>query len=194
MIGIFIVIGGIDGCGGTTHSKLLHNWLKRVYRGSNILLTKEPSGGKVGVLLREYLKDKNSDAKTDALLFAADRSEHVEKIIKPALDNGKIVISDRYLESSLAYQCSQGLNLDWLLNINKDIINPDLTIILDIEPKESLKRKERLEDKFENINFLKKVREFYIEHAEKRNYIIIKSDRNIDSVQEDIRNEVKKLL
>jgi dTMP kinase len=192
---LFVVIGGIDGSGGTSHTKLLYEWLKREFDDENeLLLTMEPTGGKIGQLAREYLKNVNSDSKIDALLFAADRLEHNYKTIIPAHSEGKIIISDRYLESSLAYQETQGLELDWLLEINKGIIIPDLIIILDIDPVKSLKRKQKKEDKFENIEFLHKVRKNYLRHAKKWNYTIINSDRKIDEVQNDIRNLVENLI
>ncbi|TFF86112.1 MAG: dTMP kinase [Promethearchaeota archaeon] len=192
---LFIVIGGIDGSGGTSHTKLLFEWLKKKLNSEDdIILTMEPTDGRIGKLAREYLKNINSDSKIDALLFAADRLEHNYKTIIPAYTAGKIIISDRYLESSLAYQEAQGLKLDWLLEINKEIIIPDLIIILDITPSKSLKRKQKMDDKFENVEFLLKVRENYLRHAKKWDYKIINSDRKIDEVQNDIRNLVESLL
>jgi len=193
MSGIFITIGGIDGCGGTTHSRLLYEWLKKKFN-KNVILTKEPTDGEIGKILRKYLKDKKSNIRTDALLFAADRIEHIENIIKPALNQNMIVISDRYIESSLAYQCAQGLSLNWILEINQGFIKPDLTIILDIEPEIALKRKDYIEDKFENIEFLKKVRLNYLEQAKLWNYKIINSNREIDIVHEEIIKEVEHII
>ena len=192
---LFIVIGGIDGSGGTSHTKLLYEWLKKELEDENdVLLTMEPTGEKIGQLAREYLKNVNSDSKIDALLFAADRLEHNYKTIIPAHMKGKIIISDRYLESSLAYQEAQGLELDWLLEINKGILIPDLIIILDIDPSKSLKRKQKMEDKFENVEFLHKVRDKYLQHAKKWDYKIINSDRTIEEVQNEIRNLVENLM
>ncbi len=193
MSGIFIVIGGIDGCGSTTHCKLIYDWIKENYR-YGVVLTKEPSEGKIGKLLREYLKDDSSDIKTDALLFAADRAEHVEKTILPALNKGMVVISDRYIESSIAYQVSQGLKLKWILKLNQYFIQPNLTIILDLPAEDALKRKQNKEDKFENLVFLKKVRKIYLKYARKFNYKIINSDRNIETVQDKIREIIKEIL
>ncbi|MHA1230261.1 MAG: dTMP kinase [Candidatus Helarchaeota archaeon] len=193
MTGNFIVIGGIDGCGGTTHCKLLYEWIKEHYQ-FEVILTKEPTDGKIGLLIREYLKSGQINKRTDALLFAADRSEHIHKTIRPALERGACVICDRYIESSLAYQCAQGLDLDWILKINESYITPDLIIILDIDPKTALLRKSKLEDKFEKIGFLKSVRKLYHEHTKAFGYKMINSDRPIEEVQTDIREEVKKLL
>ena len=193
MVSKFIVIGGIDGSGGTTHCKLLYDWMKENLT-EKVYLTKEPSDGRIGTLTREYLKDKNSSPITDALLFAADRSEHVEKVIKPRLEQGYSIISDRYLESSLAYQGAQGLDEQWILTINRCMLNPDITIILQIDPEKSLKRKDILLDKFEHLDILRKVHTCYLELAKKYGYIIINSDREIDTVQNEIRSEIKRLF
>ncbi|MBD3230299.1 MAG: dTMP kinase [Candidatus Lokiarchaeota archaeon] len=190
---LFIVIGGIDGSGGTTHTKLLFNWLRNNQKFHNkVILTKEPTEGKIGKLIRQYLKDTNSNSKIDALLFAADRLEHNIKTLIPAYKEEKIIICDRYIESSLAYQEAQGLDTEWLLEINKNILKPDLTIILDIKPSKSLKRKDKLQDKFENIEFLKQVRRIYLKHSKRWDYKIINSDKDIEIVQQEIRKIVIK--
>ncbi|MHA1270465.1 MAG: dTMP kinase [Candidatus Helarchaeota archaeon] len=193
MVAKLIAIGGIDGGGGSTQCQLLYSWLKEDC-GKRVMLTKEPSDGKIGILLREYLKDNKINKITDALLFAADRSEHINTIIKPALNDNIIVITDRYIESSLAYQTAQGIDVNWILEINREFLKPDITIILDLDPEEALKRKKKLIDKFENIQFLKKVRRIYLDHAKRWNYTVINANNDIETVHRDIRKEVKKLL
>ena len=190
--GLFIVIDGIDGCGSTTHSVLLFNYLKdRMFK---VKLTKEPTNSMIGVILRKMLRFDNIPPEVDALLFSADRQLH-SKEIQEYLDDGYITICDRYIDSTIAYQSSQGLPEEWLLELNKFVINPDLTIILDIEPEESLQRK-NLEnpEKFENIEFLKKVRQKFLKRADKKGYIKIYSRINKDDVQTVIRVFVDKKI
>jgi dTMP kinase len=111
------------------------------------------------------------------------------------LEKGNIVISDRYIESSLAYQVAQGLDPTWVLEINKYAIQPDMNIILDIDPKTALKRKEgKKSTKFENVDFLKKVRGIFLERAKIKNYIVIDTTEPINKVQEKIRKIVSTLL
>lgn len=187
----FIVIDGIDGAGTTTHSSLLTGFLEG--RGVFIHLTQEPSNSEIGVLLRKFLKDKEIPPSTDALLFAADRSLHYHNEIKRKLDEGFIVISDRYIESSIVYQSVQSddISIDWVKKINKFAAEPDLTIILDINPKISLARKtqENLE-KFEDTTFLDKVRELYLQRAKQKGYYVVNSDDIIEIVQEKIQKIV----
>ncbi|GAG98349.1 unnamed protein product, partial [marine sediment metagenome] len=135
---IFIVLDGIDGSGTSTHSKLLAGFLST--KGLKIYLTQEPSNNDIGKLLRVYLRNAKIPASTDALLFAADRVLHFENQIKKKMEEGYIIISDRYIESSIAYQSSQSeeITIEWVKNLNLFAGKPDLTIILDIDPKISL--------------------------------------------------------
>jgi len=186
--GFFIVIDGIDGTGKTIHSKLLMDWLKLEKK---VLLTQEPSTNEIGKLIKKFLRTTLPTA-VDALLFAADRVLHTIEI-KKALDEGKIVISDRYIESSICYQ---GVELDeeWVSTLNKFALVPDLTIILDIDPEIGLKRKEDTSAKFENIPFLTKVRELFLNRAKKLNYTVITTSKPIEEVQKEIQNYVNALI
>jgi dTMP kinase len=164
--GFFIVLDGIDGSGTTTHSQLLTGFLES--KGLRVHITQEPSNNEIGLLLRKFLKDNKIPASTDALMFAADRDLHYRNEIKKKLDEGYIVISDRYIESSIIYQSVQSdeITIDWVKNINKFAGMPDATIILDIEPQISLSRKNQSDlEKFENTNFLEKVRNTYLKRA-----------------------------
>jgi len=166
--GLFIVFEGIDGSGKTTQSKLLFELFSK--EGKQVIWTKEPTDGDIGSLLtNKYLKEVDLPI-VDALLFAADREEHLKDVVIPALNQGKIVISDRYYHSTLAYQQAQGLELKWLLELNKNFIKPDLTIIIDLEPEIAIERiekdkKRKIEDrkKFEKLEFLKKVRKNFLD-------------------------------
>ena len=192
---LFIVIDGIDGSGTTTHSRLLTGFLK----GKNIKvhLTSEPSKSEIGILLRKFLKNKDIPPTTDALMFAADRDIHYHNEIKKKLDEGFIVISDRYIESSIIYQSLQSdqISIEWVKEINKFAGKPDLTIFLDLDPKISLARKqdENLE-KFEDISFLTNVRNLYLSRANKLNYPVINSDDVIEFVQLKIQKIVNNKL
>jgi dTMP kinase len=161
-----------------------------------VLLTKEPTSRPVGRLIRRYLRAPkgSTPSATDALLFAADRVEHVEKILKPALENSFIVISDRYVESSIAYQSVQGLPIDWLLSINRFAVKPSLNIILDISPEKSLARKAKLTDKFEEVVFLRNVREAFLRRAKTEGYPVVDTSGSLDEVQKEIRSIVGSFL
>jgi dTMP kinase len=185
MKGCFITIDGIDGAGSSTQTKLLVD--KLIELGYNSVGTKEPNpNGPIEPIIRSIIKGPCISPELEALLFAADRIYHVEFFIKPWLKEGKIVVSDRYLESSIAYQTSQGLDEDWILLINKKAIIPDVSIILDVDPEISLKRKTILIDRYERIEFLKKVRLKFLERAKKMNYYIIDASKSIIEIHKEI--------
>ncbi|MFW9945711.1 MAG: dTMP kinase [Promethearchaeota archaeon] len=187
----FLVLEGIDGSGTSTHSHLLKGFLES--KGFKVHLTVEPSESDIGKLVRKYLKDKNVPPTTDALLFAADRDFHYQKEIKEKLSEGYIVISDRYIESSIVYQSLQSdeISIDWVKIINKFAGKADLTIVLDIDPKISLERKdsENLE-KFEYISFLDKVRNLYLSRAKEEDYFIVNTNDIIEFGQHKIQDIV----
>ncbi|MDP7976408.1 MAG: dTMP kinase [Thermoprotei archaeon] len=139
MRGLFVTIEGIDGCGKTTQARLLH---KRLLRdGIDTVLTHEPTDGQIGRLIQKLLKGQGEvPAKLLALLFAADRYDHVEKLIRPALQSGKIVICDRYYHSSIAYQSSMGVDEAYVKCINDFALKPDLAILLRISAKTATAR------------------------------------------------------
>ncbi|MCQ5337263.1 MAG: dTMP kinase [Candidatus Methanomethylicia archaeon] len=185
MKGCFITIDGIDGAGSSTQTKLLVD--KLIELGYNSVGTKEPNpNGPIEPIIRSIIRGPCISPELEALLFAADRIHHVEFFIKPWLKEGKIVVSDRYLESSIAYQTSQGLDEDWILLINKKAIIPDISIILDVDPEISLKRKTILIDRYERIEFLKKVRLKFLERAKKMNYYIIDASKSIIEIHKEI--------
>jgi len=192
--GVFIVLEGVDGAGSTTHSRLLAEWLRR--RGHGVTLTKEPqSEGKIGRLIREYLQVTRSSPVVDALLFAADRVEHLEKVIKPDLARGKTVISDRYLESSIAYQGAEGVDVEWIQILNREALSPDLTIVLKIDPTKSLGRKRFVKrEKFETEAFLRKVAEILLSRASTRGYPVVNTDVPTEESQRKIRAIVSERL
>jgi dTMP kinase len=192
---MFIVLDGIDGSGTTTHSNLLKGFLET--KGFKVHLTQEPSNSEIGILIRKYLKNPSIPPITDALLFAADRNLHFHGEIKEKLDQNYIVISDRYIESSIIYQSLQSdiISIKWVKNINKFVGFPDLTIILDIDPKISLARKtQQALEKFEDTSFLDEVRALYLKRAKKENYFVINSNDIIEFVQNKIQQIVLQKL
>jgi len=196
--GKFIVIDGIDGCGKSTMVNLMADKLSK---NGKVVSTAEPSQGPIGKVLRDFLKNKKISGEIDALLFAADRLWHVDNVIKPALEENTTVISDRYVGSSLAYQsaqkgCKNGEIDDWVRELNKFVIKPDLYIVLDIAPEDSLKRRDNFDEKFENIKFLTEVRKIFlnIEEMQKyaKKYVVIPSTTMEETV-ERIYEEISKL-
>ena len=153
--GLFVVVEGIDGCGSTTHAKLLGLALKN--RGSEVVLTCEPSTGPIGSLIRQALQrrlfvpdttvPRNFAWSTMALLFAADRADHVDSTVAPALRAGSVVISDRYDLSSLAYQSVTAHHgpesIPWIRELNSQALRPDVTIVIDV-PAEVAEERRRL--------------------------------------------------
>lgn len=193
---LFIVFEGIDGAGLTTHATLTEKFLQRM--GFKVLLTKEPTDGLIGGLIRAALrKEWTADPATLQLLFAADRSRHVKKVIKPALKKGVHVISDRYLFSSLAYG-SLNLNVEWLKTVNSPFPLPDITFLLDISPEEAVKRikGERFAvELFEEIEKLSKVRKAFLQLAEQYpNFYILKTDDEVEEVQKKIEEIILKKM
>ena len=192
MKGKFIVFEGIDGAGLSTQAFLLQEYLKK--KGFEVVLTKEPTNNLIGGLIRASLKKEwKTSARALQLLFSADRSHHLEFEILPALEKGKIVISDRYFFSTIAYGMLE-LEKEWLKALNSKFLIPDITIILDVPVEVSLKRigKGRSNtEPFEEREKLEKVRENYIELSkEYENCFVVDASKSIDEVQEEIRRIV----
>jgi len=192
--GVFIVFEGIDGSGKDTHLKLLAESLREA--GHNVVETAEPSRDRVGTFLKRYAKSRGDrlPAETEALLYAADRYEHVTKVIVPALNRGQIVVSIRYLYSSLAYQGGAGVDLDWIREINRFAPRPDLGILFDILPEYSLNRLKRKRSIFESADFLRKVRDIYLGMVETGELVRVDADRPKKAVQADVKSLVDRLL
>lgn len=192
--GIFITFEGPEGAGKTT---IIEEVYKRLEKdGHEVLLTREPGGIEISERIRAVILDVNHtamDAKTEALLYAAARRQHLVEKVKPALDAGKIVICDRFIDSSLAYQGhGRGLGIEEVLSINEFAIGemmPNLTIFFDIAPKEGLERVmsnelrevNRLDQ--ENLAFHEKVYEGYQKVLEKYNERIVSTDASLTKEQ-----------
>jgi dTMP kinase len=191
--GIFLVIEGLDGSGKTTQAALLTEKLSKNYK---VLLTAEPSRGKIGTFIREScLYEKvRLPTEAEALLFAADRIEHMQKELKPALDEGKLVICDRYVYSSLAYQGSAGLSLDWIKTINARALQPDFSIFIDVPPQKVIERLQRKKSVMETLETQQKVREVYLKYVEKGELIRVDGDRDKALVANELYTKVMGLL
>jgi dTMP kinase len=198
---MFITLEGIDGSGKGTQSRLLNKWVKE--QGFDTFLTREPTSGEIGLLLRKGLKTGELDSRTEALLFAADRAEHC-LVIRDRLDADKVVISERYLHSSLAYQGASGLDLGWIRTINSFALEPDLVLVLDIRPEEALERitsqnslrsSLREREYFERRDFLARVREVYLDMAKGEDVIqVIDASGPLEEVQTQIRRKAGRVL
>ncbi len=190
--GLFVVLEGIDGSGKTSVAFLLKNMLSK--RNIKTVVTREPTYFEAGKLLRTYLSHyslNQRDPIYEALLFAADRIYHVNSYIKPLLKRGYVVVSDRYLYSSVVYQGTDGLPEDWILSINKFALKPDLAFFINVSPQEAIKRLSKsTKSMFENIVFLNKVYNKYIGLVERGLLININGIQPINRVATEIYNMV----
>ena len=191
--GFFIVIEGLDGSGKTTQAAILAKQLSDTYP---VHLTAEPSRGKIGTFIREGCLYENTRLPTEAeaLLFAADRIEHMQNELKHALDEGKLVICDRYVYSSLAYQGSAGLSLDWIKAINARALQPDLCIFIDVPPKLVLERLQRKKSVMETLETQQKVREIYLKYVDKGELVRVDGDLPKELVAEELFLKVSEFL
>ncbi len=191
--GLLIVLEGIDGSGKTTLAKRLVKWLNK--QGFRARYTSEPTRGPYGRLLRSLAFRKSVDPKVEALLFAADRLYHLERIINPLLESGVIVVSDRYLHSSLAYQSVTTGDSGWVEEINKFARKPDLGIYLDVRPSEGLKRlKRKQKTRFEREDFLNRVRERYLEYARANELVKVDAEKTLEEVFSEVTSIVERAL
>ncbi|MBW6515639.1 MAG: dTMP kinase [Candidatus Cloacimonetes bacterium] len=196
----FITFEGIEGCGKSTHSILLAEYLHSI--NYDVLLTREPGGPPISEKIRAILLDRNHSEmlpQTELLLYMASRSQHTGEWIKPALKEGKIVICDRYYDSSLAYQGGgRDLDLKVIRSITKFAtfgLVPDCTILIDIPVEIGIERiKQKTPDRIESesIHFHEKVRNLFLDVAkeESKRYIIINGNKNIEDIQAQIRELV----
>ncbi len=206
MRGKFIVIEGIDGCGKTTQIDKISRWIPSsgLLRGnSKLVKTREPGGSLLGKKIRNLILDNNKDNKpsslAELLLYSADRAEHIAKTISPALENQDWVISDRFCDSTLAYQgYGRNINLDIIKNIESIVCqgeSPDLTIFLEISAEESVLRRENfIPDRIESegIKFLEKVNEGFKLIAKEKNWTIISAEQDIKSISNEIKETLLK--
>ncbi len=208
MRGKFITFEGIDGSGKSTQLRMLASDLR--VRGSNVLTTMEPGGTPLGRRLREsFLEtEENVAPLAELLLFAADRAQHVELLVKPALAEGKIVISDRYADATFAYQgAGRGFPetlVNQVIKIATNGLKPDLTLFFDVAIEKALmrtdsrneagERKNRMD--LETTEFYSRVREAYLRIAakEKKRFRVIDGNSSVAEVHAQVLEIVKKFL
>lgn len=204
MLGKFITLEGGEGTGKSTQVKLLAEYLQS--KGCNVVTTKEPGGTEVGLEIRRLLvcgdKDK-MDAVSEALLYFADRHIHLEQKIWPAMQDGKVVISDRFADSTVAYQCygyGQRVKrevIDELYKIAVGDFKPDLTIVLDIDPKVGLQRsfakadgmaEKELRFEVRELEFHNNLRKGFLEIAkqEPERCVVLDADKTVEDLHKDI--------
>jgi dTMP kinase len=205
---MFITFEGIEGSGKTTQISHVAEFLKR--KGKECIVTREPGGTVTGRKIRAILLDpesKGMDPSAELLLYIADRAEHLSKVVKPALSEGKTVLCDRYFDATVAYQgYARGLDIDFLKRMHKYVLNdlkPDITFLLDLSPEAGLSRAWRqikegeragIETRFEKeaLAFHEKVRNGYLELAseEPKRFVVIDAMKT----EEDVRKDIIKVL
>ncbi|KQR64906.1 dTMP kinase [Frigoribacterium sp. Leaf172] len=205
MAGLFITLEGGDGSGKTTQAGLLEAWL--VESGRSVVRTREPGGTDLGVELREIVLHRRGHIapRAEALLYAADRAHHVDTLVRPALDRGDVVLQDRYIDSSVAYQGAGrvlgGDEIRTLSDWATGGLAPDLTVLLDLDELEGRRRLDgartdydRLES--EKAEFHARVRAAYLAIAESEpdRFVVIDATRPQSEIAEVIRRRVSGLL
>ena len=201
--GLFIALEGGEGAGKTTQARMLAIWLRE--QGFDVITTREPGATKVGMRLRALLLDTahtGMSPRAEALMYAADRAEHVAGVISPALERGAVVITDRYTDSSLAYQgAARGLRTEdvaWLSHWATDGLVPDLTILLDLPPQAGLGRRTRSADRLEAepTEFHDRVRAGFLSlaHQDPRRYLVLDATRSAAELTPEIQERVREML
>lgn len=206
MTGLFVSFEGVDGVGKTTQVERLRAYLQE--HGRAVLVTREPGGTPLGTALRQLLlHNVASDAadiapRAEALIFAADRAQHVAETIRPALERGEVVITDRYLDSSLAYQAGgRELTAAEIRNLSMwatDSLLPKRTYLLDMDPAASHARLQHAEDRMESAgnDFQHRTRQAFLDlaAAEPDRFRVIDANQSINDVWEQIRTDIDTLL
>lgn len=205
MTGLFITLEGGDGAGKTTQADRLEAWLAE--EGREVVRTREPGGTALGGEIREMVLHSRGhiDERAEALLYAADRAQHINTLVRPALERGAVVIQDRYLDSSVAYQgVARGLGADDIRRISlwaaRDLL-PDLTLLLDLEVAEGRRRVVAAGRRFDRLEaeaaaFHERVREAFLELARREpdRIAIVGAARDADAIADEIRARVEPLL
>ncbi len=202
MKGIFITFEGIDGCGKSTQCEMLKDYLKD--SGKDFIFVREPGGTVIGERIREILLDKKNSQMTpraELLLFEAARAQITEEVIKPALEEGKIVLCDRFFDSSSAYQgMARGMGMDFVASLNMAAtggLKPDITFFFDISAEEALLRRGKrgeASDRIElaGLKFQEDVRKGYLELAAKSEGRVVTLDatKSIEEIFEEVKESL----
>ena len=198
----FIVFEGPEGAGKSTQIKHLHARLTQA--GLHATITREPGGTPASDAIRNVILDPDLSINplTEFLLYSASRAQHVSDVIKPALNNNHIVISDRYYGASIAYQgYGRGLELDFIQDLTERVtggVHPDLVLLLDIDPKQGLERiakrgnKDRLE--LADLAFHERVREGFLQQAKQANWQTLNANQDEEALAADVWSAVSALL
>lgn len=200
---MFITFEGIDGVGKSTQLDMLERFL--VDNGKQVLRTLEPGGTELGQEIRHLLLHRKGDvsARSEALLYAADRAHHVATKIRPALEAGKVVLSDRYFDSSVAYQgAARELDVDEVRNISLWAVGnllPDLTVLLDLPADEAMRRRgnkgtepDRLER--EQVEFFERARNEYLKMSNQPRFLVVDASLSPDEIHQQVIGRVSALL
>ncbi|MBA3020063.1 dTMP kinase [Propionicimonas sp.] len=200
--GIFVVFEGGDGVGKSTQTRLLADWLTQ--QGREVVVTLEPGGTELGSVLRDLvLNPKWGDVspRAEALMYAADKAQHLYEVVLPALRRGAVVISDRYVDSMLAYQgAGRDLDADRVEQIarwaTKDLL-PDLTVLLDLDPElgvASIAQKDRLEGAGQQLHH--RARQFFLDLAQRdpQHYLVLAARDPIEQIAAAVRGRLSSLL
>lgn len=203
--GLWITLEGGDGSGKTTQAGLLEGWLHE--QGWKTLRTREPGGSEVGVLIRDIVLHHRGDIapRAEALLYAADRAHHVATVVRPALERGEVVIQDRYLDSSVAYQgAGRVLDADQVRGLSlwgAEGALPDLTVLLDLDPATARRRLDSAEKPFDRLEaereeFHQRVRASFLAlaEAEPERFVVVDAAQDPDAIAEAVRARVARLL
>ena len=203
--GLWITLEGGDGSGKTTQAALLEEWLRG--QGWKTLRTREPGGSEVGVLIRDIVLHHRGHIapRAEALLYAADRAHHVATVVRPALERGEVVIQDRYLDSSVAYQgAGRILDADEVRGLSlwgAEGALPDLTELLDLDPTTARRRLDSAEKPFDRLEaereeFHQRVRESFLAlaEAEPERFLVVDAAQDPDAITDAVRARVAALL
>ncbi len=203
MASLFVAIEGLDGSGGTTQARLLAAWLES--RDLEVVLTREPSDGLVGRFIRKALEPASDHGRLGEgvlpYLFAADRRDHVDTVIVPALQRGAAVVSDRYYHSSLAYQAPV-MGFAAVAALNDSFPAPDLTVLLDLPVEKCLERvraRGGAPERFEALDRLREIEDAYesvVVHCRSRGENIVRVDASpaVEAVHAEVIDSVRSLL
>ncbi len=202
--GLLIAVEGVDGAGKSTQVQLLRAWLEQ--RGHDVVTTREPGATPAGRRIREIvLHGEHLSPRAEALLYAADRAHHVDQVIAPALARGQVVVTDRYIDSSLAYQgAGRALDVDEVARLSHwatDDLLPDVTVVLDVDPARARARTARLTDAPDRLErepaaFHEAVRRRFLDlaAADGRRYVVVDADADTDQVAARVRERLEPLL
>jgi dTMP kinase len=200
--GLFVCFEGGEGAGKSTQARLLKEWLEA--RGDDVVLTFEPGDTHVGRDIRRIVLDPATGHladRTEALLYAADKAEHVEKVVAPALARGAVVITDRYVDTSLAYQgTGRGIDaaeLEHVLRWATGDLRPHLTVLLDVEPSAGLGRfEERDRIEAESLEFHQRARQGFLAlaAADADHYLVLDARDDVDKIAATVHERVRAIL